>query len=152
MVEIYIIINKVTAKCYIGISRNAAKRFKRHQTLAENGVNRRLYDSMRKYGINNFEMHVLKTYEKWEDGCELEKYLIKQLQTLNPLGYNMTAGGDGGNTLAAWSEGDKRVLYEQQANSRRGKKRSEETKQKISKSHMGKTIPLEQRKRQSETA
>ena len=107
---------------------------------------------MRKYGINNFEMHVLKTYEKWEDGCELEKYLIKQLQTLNPLGYNMTAGGDGGNTLAAWSEDDKRVLYEQQANSRRGKKRSEETKQKISKSHMGKTIPLEQRKRQSETA
>lgn len=149
--DIYKITNLITNKCYVGFSKNAAKRFKRHLTLAENGVNRRLYDSIRKHGKENFILEIIATCVTKEEAVELEKFWISELNSLMPNGYNMTVGGDGGNTLVGWTEEEKKELYTRQANTRIGMKHTEETKEKISKAHLGKTMPEEQKLRLSET-
>lgn len=49
---------------------------------------------MRKYGIENF---VIEQLEVCDNSLlnEREKYYIQKYDTLAPLGYNLTRGGDG---------------------------------------------------------
>lgn len=143
--DIYKITNLITGKCYVGFSKDAARRFKRHISLATQGVNRRLYDSMRKHGFENFELLILDTCETKEEAQLLEKEWIKELNSLMPNGYNMTRGGDGGYTLGAWTDEERVALYRQQAESRIGTVVSDETRRKISEAHLGKTMPIEMR-------
>lgn len=91
--DIYKITNTLTGKHYVGFSKNATSRFKRHIFLAESGVNRRLYDSMRKHGIANFILEVITTCETRAEAVELEKFWISKLNSMMPNGYNMTSGG-----------------------------------------------------------
>jgi group I intron endonuclease len=149
--DIYKITNKTTGKIYVGFSKDAIKRFKRHLQLAENGVNRRLYDSIRKHGRDSFELEIITKCDTKAEAIQLEKFWIIELNTLMPNGYNMTSGGDGGYTLGNWSEEAITALYKRQGNSRKGAVVTEATRRKISESNMGKTIPLEQRQRQSAT-
>jgi hypothetical protein len=52
---------------------------------------------MRKYGIENFEICELYQSISGEDICEIEKFFIKQFNSINPkIGYNQTEGGEGG--------------------------------------------------------
>ena len=88
---IYKITNKVNGNFYIGkTTKSIEERFKRHCQLSKNGKTY-LYRAMRKYGIENFTVDVL---EKTIFLDEKEKYWISKL---NPI-YNMTSGGDGGDT------------------------------------------------------
>ena len=69
-----------------------------------------------KYGWDNFEHQILFDGLTREQACEKEKESIAMYNTTNPdMGYNMTAGGDG----------------------KTGYVMSEETKRKISESHIG---------------
>ena len=98
---IYCITNKINGKKYIGQTKHkdVNERIKEHFRLAltENCKKRRnlhLYSSMRKYGIENFEITILKDNLSESELDEWEKYFIKEFNTYDS-GYNNTVGGGG---------------------------------------------------------
>lgn len=96
---IYKITNQKNNKCYIGqTTQTLEQRFQQHIYNAKKHINRYLYDAMNKYGIENFSIICLE--ECPNDSLDIkEKYWIKYFQSNNKnFGYNMTEGGEGGNT------------------------------------------------------
>lgn len=95
MAIIYRIINKVTQQSYVGkTTRSLNERFADHIQNAKTGKTY-LYSAIRKYGRDNFELHLLE--ECKEDVLDSrEIFWISELNTLAPAGYNMTQGGTGG--------------------------------------------------------
>ena len=96
---IYKITNKINGKVYIGQTKKTIEeRFQEHLKKAKIHTNRYLYDAMNKYGYENF---IVSQIEKCPDNNldEREIFWIAFYQSNNKLyGYNMTAGGGGGNT------------------------------------------------------
>jgi len=95
---IYKITNKITHKIYIGKTvQEIDERIRRHLTSSRNGSGTYLHRSIRKYGFEKFDVEII-------DHCEdivsndIEKIWIIQENSLVPNGYNMTEGGDGGDT------------------------------------------------------
>lgn len=122
---IYKIQNKITNKIYIGkTSKSLEIRWKNHLKCVNKKINRCLYDSINKYGINNFIIEELCKATK-ENINDLEKFYINEYNSLYPNGYNMTNGGDGGYTLEKWSNEDREKLYKKQGEKRKGKRSSE---------------------------
>jgi len=132
--QIYQILNKITGKSYVGKSKDYQNRFLNHKKAARDKCNRRLYDSMNHHGIENFELILLEELGNVtrQEASDKETFWVAKLNTIMPNGYNMTPGGDGGNTIEFWSDADKKTLWEQQAKTRTGSKRSDETKKKQS--------------------
>lgn len=88
---IYLIVNIVNNKKYIGYtSFTKERRFQKHKINAKKGSNTYLHKAMRKYGFDNFEIRVLDESGTYEDET-------KWITSLTPE-YNMTAGGEGGDT------------------------------------------------------
>lgn len=89
---------------------------------------------MNKYGINNFSFNVIE-----ECNCDVlddrERYWIKELNTLEPHGYNISNGG-------------KKLFGEN--NPFYGKQHTEETKNIISEKNTGRKATDEERKMRSE--
>src|ERR1035437_1717587 len=115
----YLIENKINGKKYVGItSRTLKYRMTQHFSDAKR-KDSYLYRAMRKYGRENFIVTVLVDYVGSYE--ELKSIEIKQIALLNTFvsGYNRTLGGDG--TL-----GLSRPMLE-------------ETKNKISAAHKGKS-------------
>jgi group I intron endonuclease len=105
-------------KPYIGMtSKSVEERFQQHKKSANYGVGYHLYNAMRKYVSENFEITPLDTAYTHEEACKLEKEWIYRLGTFEDWGYNMTTGG-------------------------KSHKFSEEARQKISDSLQGKGNPL----------
>lgn len=92
---IYKIENKIDGKFYIGkTSKTLEERFRKHLYNHLDGQTY-LYKAMRKHGIENFDISLVE--EVTEDLDSREKYWIAEL---NPT-YNMTLGGEGGDTSAS---------------------------------------------------
>ncbi len=113
---IYIITNTVDGKKYIGKTIGSIeRRWYQHQKNAEYGHNTYLYAAMRKYGVDKFICEYL------ADGLDNEEILL--IESHQPE-YNMTSGGDGGDT--SWSpnyqKAMKRRNYEGANNPNYGKK------------------------------
>lgn len=93
---IYCITNKINGKKYIGQSkRDNGIRIKEHfQVAQDNHTNLHLYNSIRKYGKDNFTIEMLKNNIP---ECELDKWEIYYIQKYDTLinGYNNTKGGGG---------------------------------------------------------
>lgn len=90
---IYQITNVVNFNCYIGkTTKTAEQRFKRHCCNSKKG-NTHLYRAMRKFGIDKFTVTVLEETTP-ELLNEREQFWISELKPH----YNMTSGGDGGDT------------------------------------------------------
>lgn len=102
---IYKITNQINGKIYIGqTTKSIEQRWMQHEKNAKQFPNRYLYDAMNHYGYDNFTIEVV---EECED-CNLnnrEKYWIAYFHSYyldeRQCGYNMTLGGDGGNTWNA---------------------------------------------------
>lgn len=97
---IYKIYNDINDKVYIGQTiRTADRRWKEHLNAAKKGERGTiLYDAMRKYGIENFHMEVVRECD--EDMLDYyENLYIKNYNSLTPNGYNMTTGGEKGKKL-----------------------------------------------------
>lgn len=115
MAYIYRIINKITHKCYIGESKcfNINRRWNQHKKTIENnkGCCPALRDAVIKYGIENFIFTVLIICFD-DDRFKYEKEYINKYNSVVPNGYNLTNGGQGGGGF-------------------KGKKHSQEVKDKI---------------------
>ena len=96
MAYIYLIKNNINGKCYVGKTlKSPRERFSEHlyDAYKPTEENRPLYRAIKKYGKDNFSLHVL---EECTDGLasEREIWYIKKLKTY-AHGYNATIGGDG---------------------------------------------------------
>jgi group I intron endonuclease len=137
--KIYLIENTINGKVYVGKTKKLIEeRWKDHVRNAKNKTNRRLYDAMNKYGPENFTISELDSTEDEEKINEIESWFIHILHSNNPNhGYNMTLGGDGGNTISAFTE-DRLLDYKKKlSESIKGYKHSEKTKLRLSEMKTG---------------
>ena len=87
---IYLITNKINNNSYIGkTTQTTDLRWYRHRKAAEYGSNTHLHKAIRKYGVDSFVIEFL------SEGLDDEEV---QLISLMCPEYNMTAGGEGGDT------------------------------------------------------
>lgn len=91
---IYKITNQLTKECYVGQSKNIAKRWSEHlrsacgaSAASKSNV---LYDAMKRDGISNFSFELLERCDP-EDLDEKEAYFIS-LYSADTIGYNCTRG------------------------------------------------------------
>lgn len=84
-------------KSYIGITKRSIKaRWSDHcEAAAIGGRRHRLAAAMRKYGVEQFEIHPIACALTIDALYDLERELIAQEGTIIPAGYNMTSGGNG---------------------------------------------------------
>lgn len=98
---IYKITNKINNKIYIGqvYNKTVQDRFNRHIKEA-NSKNPILVDrAIYKYGKDNFIVKQIDEATSLKELNQKEKYWIKFYNSTDKnIGYNLTAGGDGGNT------------------------------------------------------
>lgn len=121
MIGIYMIINQINNKVYIGQSQNIKQRWRAHRTRPfnsnSNDYEKPLYRSIRKYGLNNFIFQVLEEC-RIEELDEREIYWITFYDATNPeKGYNLTKGGSYTTPIKlTWEEVDKIIYYLQETN------------------------------------
>ena len=153
--QAYLITNKVTGKCYVGItSRGYMNRWKAH--IKESGWSRggwALHSAIRKYGVDSFIVEWIASSWTWECLCEAERVLIAQYNTISPNGYNMTSGGEGvcglsesmRMQISAKNRGRKHTVdaKEKIGNASRGHEVSPETRELIRSKHIGKKLSEE---------
>ena len=99
---IYCYTNKTNNKQYIGQTNNLERRKKQHiqdsihQHLGhEIAYEQPIHCAIRKYGIDNFNIEVLKVIDTqdWNEVNKIESEYIKKYNTLSPNGYNLKAEG-----------------------------------------------------------
>lgn len=131
--SLYMHINKINNKKYIGITKQNPKYRWRSDG---SGYFRSpcFYNAIKKYGWENFE-HIILLDNLTEKEAELlEQEYIKKFNTRNnKYGYNMTDGGDGSFNIIVTQE-----TRDKLSKAGKGKKRSLETRQKLSLSKLGK--------------
>ena len=98
MIHLYMIINTVNEKRYIGITtQSLMQRWREHIYRFRSGTrDHKLYQAMRKYGVENFTFYKLESFPsqysvEYVKGVEV--CAIKHYDSFNN-GYNMTEGGD----------------------------------------------------------
>jgi group I intron endonuclease len=95
---VYCITNRITGRRYIGLTTGSIKeRWQSHMQRVRKGVKTALYDAIRAYGAENFEILEMASLLANGDVAALkmlEREIISQEGTFG-AGYNMTAGGDG---------------------------------------------------------
>ncbi len=98
---IYVIVNDVTLKLYIGktLNKNLEQYLQQKFSEAKRGISSRsrLYNSIRKYGRDHFHIYPLISDLKInEELCYWEQVLIKATASQNKeIGYNICRGGEG---------------------------------------------------------
>lgn len=91
---IYKITNKVNGKVYIGqTTKTLQERKRQHLQCVKDGVNRHLYNAMRKYGTQSFKFEKLCTAKSKSELNYLEAKYITEYDSVR-TGYNMGYGGD----------------------------------------------------------
>lgn len=115
--RIYKLTNKLNRKSYIGLTtKTLSERFEAHsgRAISEKSA---VQKAIRKYGKENFSIIEIDNANSKEELIAKEIFWIKEFNTFNGFGYNLTFGGDGIINM------------------------SQEIKDKISKTKKGKSIP-----------
>ena len=149
---IYMYINKINEKKYVGQTVDFNRRHKQHIKAVESNKddydkNTAIHRAMRKYGINNFEIIILKqNLNSQEELNYWECFYIKEYNTLckNGMGYNLSSGGSYGNPYAGKTEEEMKEISKRKSESRKGMVFTEEHKKHISENSHMKNIPSEQ--------
>lgn len=145
---VYKITNNINNYIYIGITNNFKRRMREHKNNVENinyKYKSKLYNAMRKYGVENFSSEIIEVVNNREELEEREKYWISFYNSTDAnIGYNITKGGTGGQTHDVSGEnnpmyGHKYTEEEKKkiGDYTRGTKRSVETRNRISNSLTG---------------
>lgn len=164
---IYKITNTKTGKVYIGkTTKSLNDRLQGYINNADKGNNFKLSLAIRKYGKENFIIEPIDFAETREELNEKEIHYISEYNSLED-GYNMTMGGEGGNTYINKSDEEMKAIsgkistalrknngnrgqFVGPKNSMYGKHHTPETKEKMSKALKGKKISKEHNKKISE--
>lgn len=133
---VYMYVNKINNKKYIGQAKDFNKRHRQHLYSQKIPIE----FAIRKYGIENFKIIILK--ENLKTQCLMnffESYYIEKYDTLskNKKGYNISNGGSNGWSLAGKTEEEIDIINKKIKEKTTGLKRSDETKKKISESLKG---------------
>ena len=122
---IYRTTNLINQKFYVGKDT--------HNNPNYYGSGKRLKLAIKKYGIENFKKEVLEVCNTLELLNEREKFWIKKLNAIGE-GYNISLGGDGGDTISNNPRRDEISKKISEANKGKflGKTNSKETREKIS--------------------
>lgn len=117
-------------KYYVGLTKqNPLKRWANGRGYSKN---KHFFNAILKYGWNNFRHEIILIGLTKEEASQKEKDLIKYLNSNNPrFGYNNTAGGETRKSLSI--ESRNLISFKN-----KGKKRSLETREKISKAKRNK--------------
>ena len=160
---IYMYVNKINEHKYVGQAKDFNKRHKGHISESKN-KNRKEYNlpfnkAIRKYGIENFDIIILK--ENLKNECLInfyECYYINKYNCLSKENYNVSSGGHNGNPFAGKTEEEKNNIGQKMREARIGEKNgmygkhhSEEMKEKISKLNKGRKHSDEEKKKMSES-
>jgi hypothetical protein len=121
---IYKITNKINNKVYIGqvYNKSIYDRFNRH--IKEANINSKSYigRAISKYGSENFVVEQIDEASSLKELNQKEIYWIKFYDsTDHNKGYNLTPGGDGGNTYLCKSEDEMRLIKEKISKANKGK-------------------------------
>lgn len=139
--------NKMNGKIYIGQTfRPIQTRLEEHRTGKSSGCVA-IYNAIKFHGWENFDKD---WYECPDEDLNFdEELLVREMGTLSPDGYNLKEGGGGGKMsmeskqkMSEAQRGEKSHMY--------GKNHTNETIQKMSKSHLGKTMSEESVQKMSE--
>lgn len=160
---VYCLTDKVYGKKYVGITSGEPKKrwnngsgYKESQPLIHNAI--------KDLGWENFEKEILMEGLDKQSACEAERKYIKEFNSRIPNGYNLESGGMEGKHLA---EESKKLISEKaikrlntpewknklrvqntgERNPMYGKRRTEENKDIIRRSHFGKKHSEESKKR-----
>ena len=142
---IYKLTNKTNNDFYIGKTvKCLSERMKNHRKAWKANTRTHLYSAFDKYGYENFLAEIIEEVTDNSTLCDKEINYILQLKPH----YNMTKGGDGGNTtmiiteewrlnLSNRSKGKNNPMYGKIGvnNPNYGRKNTQETKAKISKAN-----------------
>jgi group I intron endonuclease len=90
---IYKVTNNITGKVYVG------KREIPDDWSSYYGSGKIIKHSLKKYGKENFTKEIIEECKTKQELNERERYWIKKLNTLQPNGYNISDGGDWGDTF-----------------------------------------------------
>lgn len=132
--------NLVNNKIYIGITVNCKQRLHQYKSAANKSTDP-ISRAHKKYGFNNFKFEIINYFENFYIANEAEVFMIAHFNSRDPnIGYNVTAGGyqfvdaEIGKKIKA---GLKR-FYDNNVSKMKGFKHTQESRDKLSKSCMGK--------------
>lgn len=146
---VYMYINKINNKKYVGQTKDFNKRHREHKTKSNNKTY--IDRAFNKYGEENFEIIILKENLKTQCLMDLyECYYIKKYKCLNEENYNISDGGYGGNKYAGKTEEEMLEFRHKMSEINKGKIKNEETKKKMSESKKGKLLSEEHKRKLSE--
>jgi group I intron endonuclease len=98
----------ITQDIYVGKTiKTIEERMRQHIYKSRYGVDTHLYRAIRKYGEINFIIENLETVENYQ----LNLRECHHIESLKPR-YNMTGGGDGGNTFIFITEDTRKKISE----------------------------------------
>lgn len=121
---IYKITNKINNKIYIGqvYNKTIYDRFARHIKEASETHPIILDRAIYKYGSENFIIEQIDEATSLPELNEKEIYWIKYYNSTNKnIGYNLTPGGNGGNTYLNKTEDELKQIKEKISNANKGK-------------------------------
>ena len=132
MYIIYLLINNVNNKVYVGVTNNYQKRMREHKGTYNNCL---ISKAIKKYGWNNFNTEILLETDDAEYAYKIaETKFIKKFQSNNlDKGYNLTLGGEGTSGFSPSPETRQKMREK-----KLGKKLTPEHIDNISKSNTGK--------------
>lgn len=130
MFYIYKITNILNNKIYIGQTYNKTiyQRFNRHCKEASKHAHSALDRAIFKYGKHNFKVELIEECNSIEQLNERECYWIKIFNSTNgSIGYNLTDGGDGGNTYKYKSKSEMDQIRNKISKANKGKNNGNHT-------------------------
>lgn len=130
---VYVHTNKINGKKYVGQTcQNVERRWRDGEGYKESP---RFYNAIKKYGWDGFYHEIIASNLTIEESNHFEELLINKLNTTNELfGYNLSSGGE--NKFI--SQDTKNKL----SNSLKGKNKSVQMRNKLSKSRIGNNNPM----------
>jgi len=138
---IYVLQNKINSKCYVGQTNNFKLRISQHKYDAfRKNIKLPLYNAIRKYGFNNFNIHNFIIPNNMLDYFEIN--VIKRLNAISN-GYNIEPGGKKRKTVS-------KETREKISKAKKGKKMSDEARIKMINSKTGVRLSEEHKKKLSE--
>lgn len=140
----YKITNNINNKYYYGVRTqniNVVDNYMGSGTLIKIAI--------KKYGVENFSKEILEYHNSIEDAYVHESKLVTMKEVNDPMCYNLSTGGKGGQSPS--DESRKKMSESKKGNKHfLGKKHSNETKEKISLKQTGKIMSEETKKKISE--